>query len=162
MTPGRIIAGLLVALALAAAPLACLGGSSVDASDMSVPALADLSAGPALDLTGADETPPPDLASDQARPFLDLTAKDLTGLFNCYGVAVCDPNAEFCIKYFDGTKAVPGNLVNSPACFQPSDTCGNQGQNMDCGCIQNDASLGTNCQGDCVDNADGTFNCYAK
>lgn len=105
----------------------------------------------------------PDLAvADAARPLLDLASTDLAGLFNCKGVAICNPTMDFCLTYYDGSQAVPGKTVNSPACFAPTDTCTNQGQNMDCGCIQNDDSLGVNCQGSCVDNLDGTFTCYAK
>ena len=56
-------------------------------------------------------------------------------------------------------------MVSGPACYEPSDTCANQGQNMDCGCIQNDSTLGPSCQGSCVtnNNPDGstTFDCYA-
>ena len=40
--------------------------------------------------------------------------------------------------------------------------CADNGQQMDCGCIQNDNGLGLACQGSCVDNGDGTFDCYAK
>lgn len=101
------------------------------------------------------------MSVDLSRPLIDLAARDLTGLFDCYGVAVCDPTMDFCIKYFNGSQANPGTLTQPPACFMPGATCASNGQNMDCGCIQNDCVLGPQCQGSCVDNGDGTFSCYA-
>jgi hypothetical protein len=125
-------------------------------------------------LTGADGGGPdaradggatPDLArqADLARSIPDLGGSDLAGLQNCFDVSVCDPTMEFCIKYFDGSQAAPGSVATgSPACYAPSDTCANQGQNMDCGCIQADPVIGVYCQGSCVDNGDGTFSCFAQ
>lgn len=104
----------------------------------------------------SDPGAPPDLGSSSPAP------RDLGGLTDCFGVAICDPAQQFCIKFFDGSQAAPGNMTAGPACFAPSDTCGNQGQNMDCGCIQNDPQLGMNCQGSCVDNGNGTYFCYAQ
>jgi hypothetical protein len=89
----------------------------------------------------------------------DLGAADLAGFVNCYGVAVCDPGTMFCIKYHSGSPATPGNLTaGSPACFVPDDCNGNT---MDCSCITQDTSLGPNCA-TCVDNKDGTYDCYAQ
>jgi hypothetical protein len=93
---------------------------------------------------------------------IDLATLDLAGLTNCYGVAICDPNSSFCLRYNDGSQAAPGNVTSGPACFQPSDTCANQGQPMNCSCIQADANLGTACQGSCVDHGDGTYDCFKK
>jgi hypothetical protein len=92
---------------------------------------------------------------------LDFSNADLTGLTNCYGATVCDPTSSFCIRFYNGSAAAPGTLGGGPACYEPSDTCGNQGQNMDCGCIQADPILGAECQGSCVDHMDGTYDCYA-
>lgn len=117
------------------------------------------------DAHAGDLARPPDLQRtyDFARHIPDLGASDLTGLQNCFDVSVCDPTMEFCIKYYDGSQATPGNpVVGSPACYPPSDTCANMGQNMDCGCIQNDPMLGIYCQGSCADNGDGSFSCYAQ
>jgi hypothetical protein len=109
------------------------------------------------DMAGREDlASPPDMAQRRT----DLASTDLAGLFLCYGVAICSPTTDFCIKYHSGSQGVPGSLVNSPACFTPSDTCANQGQQMNCGCIQADATLGPSCQGACIDNQDGTFDCY--
>src|SRR5579862_2286631 len=75
--------------------------------------------------------PSPDLGSPPS------SGKDFGGLTDCFGVAICDPTMQFCIKFYSGSQAAPGMLTNPPACFAPSDTCANQGQAMDCGCIQN-------------------------
>ena len=148
---------LLIGVVVTTLVVSCIGGSSSMVADMLATS---------RDMSGAGDAAkgPVDgaLAVDAAKPLLDLAATDLAGLFNCYGVAICDPTTDFCIKYYTGSAADPGNLVNSPACFTPSDTCGNQMLNMNCDCIQNDANTGLLCQGSCVDNADGTFNCYAK
>jgi len=70
---------------------------------------------------------------------------------------------QFCITYNDGSAATPGKSVfGSPACYAPDVDCADNGQNMDCGCIQNDDTLGVGCEGSCVDNGDGTFVCYAN
>ncbi len=153
-----IYAVLLIGVVFTTLVVSCLGGSSSMIGDM---------LGLSRDMSGAstdDAKGPIDgaVGVDAAKPLLDLAATDLAGLFICYGVAICDPSTDFCIKYYAGSAAVPGNLVNSPACFTPSDTCGNQGLNMNCDCIQGDANTGTLCQGSCVDNLDGTFTCYAK
>ena len=111
------------------------------------------------------DAPAADLASapDLARAIPDLASTDLAGLISCFGSSVCDPTMQFCIKYFDGSQAAPGNVVvGSPACYDPSDTCNNMGQNMDCGCIQNDPMLQLGCLGSCVDNGDGSFSCFAN
>lgn len=92
---------------------------------------------------------------------IDFSNADLTGLTNCYGATACDPNQAFCIRFYAGSQAAPGSLAGGPACYEPSDTCANQGQNMDCGCIQNDPVLGVACQGSCLDHMDGTYDCYA-
>jgi hypothetical protein len=92
---------------------------------------------------------------------IDFSNADLTGLTNCYGVTACDPNEAFCIRFYAGSQTTPGSLAGGPACYEPSDTCANQGQNMDCGCIQADPILGVACQGSCVDHMDGTYDCYA-
>jgi hypothetical protein len=106
----------------------------------------------------ADPSPmsSPDLGSSPT------SGRDFGGLTDCFGVAICDPTMQFCIKFYSGSQAAPGALTNPPACFAPSDTCANQGQNMDCGCIQADPQLGPSCQGACVDNGDGTYSCYAS
>jgi hypothetical protein len=91
----------------------------------------------------------------------DLASTDLAGLTNCYGMAVCDPTQMFCIRYYDGSQAAPGKLSFGPACYEPGTPCADNNQNMDCGCIQNDDNLGPLCQGSCVDNMNGTFDCYA-
>src|SRR5690348_13818588 len=100
----------------------------------------DLALGP------PDLTPPP-----------DLFPADIAGMTNCFGVALCDPTQMFCIRFHSGSQGTPGNVSGGPACYSPVDDCAAQGQQMDCGCIQNDATLGTNCQGSCVDHMDGTF-----
>jgi len=163
----RVLQTIAGVLALAAAFIvpACLDGGSVESSDLGLvrdgSQIAD-AAHRTFDLSNVDSAQAP-ASVDMSKPVLDLTQGDLTGLFNCYNVAICAPNQMFCIKYFDGSAAAPGKLVGgSPACYEPSDTCGNQGQNMDCGCIQNDGTLGPACQGSCVDNQDGTFTCYAQ
>jgi hypothetical protein len=151
----RTLAVLAVGSATAAALLvACVGSSTVTTPNVD--------AGHDLAHDAASASTDGASVADASRPLLDLASSDLAGLFNCYGVAVCDPTTDFCIKYYTGSAATPGQLMNSPACFTPSDTCGNQGQNMDCACIQNDANLGVGCKGSCVDNMDGTFTCYAK
>lgn len=116
-------------------------------------------AGPNDVLTsGADPTPPPTGPTDLGA----APPGDLAGLVNCYGVAVCDPSLHFCIQFFSGSQAAPGAPVSSAACYQPTDTCANQGQPMTCACIQADPSLGTGCQGSCLDHGDGTYFCYAQ
>ena len=159
------ILGGAIALTIAIVVPACLDSGPSGNSDLSVvldSAMAVDAAHRTFDLANVDSALPTTNA-DLSKPVLDLSQGDLTGLFNCYNVAICEPNKMFCIKYFDGTAAVPGKLVGgSPACYEPSDTCGNQGQNMDCGCIQNDGTLGPSCQGSCVDNQDGTFSCFAQ
>jgi hypothetical protein len=137
---------------------ACAAGCVGDVA----PSALDGGDGGAVDLARGD-APRPDLLAppDLARIAPDLSGADLTGLLDCFGVAVCDPTMQFCIKYYDGSQAAPGNVsAGSPACYEPSDTCANMNQNMDCGCIQNDPILGMYCQGACVDNGDGTFGCF--
>jgi hypothetical protein len=142
----------------------CLGGGGGDAPD-----------GGAVELGASDDSggvtpsnddggggPPTPLDSGMAPGMSDLAALDLAGLTNCYGVAICDPGSSFCIRYFAGSQATPGNAAGGPACYQPSDTCANQGQPMNCSCIQADSNLGPSCQGSCVDHNDGTYDCYAK
>jgi hypothetical protein len=135
-------------------------GSSPDApSDGGPP---DLTTGGASDGGGGKDgggVPTPVDSGSIAN--FDLASADLTGLTNCFGVAVCDPNSSFCIRYNAGSQATPGALVGGPACYEPSDTCANQGLNMDCTCIQGDSNLGMACQGSCVDHMDGTYDCYA-
>lgn len=106
----------------------------------------------------ADRGAPNDLGTPPPSP----SPRDLGGLTDCFGVAVCDPAQQFCIKFFAGSAAAPGALSAGPACFVPSDTCTNQGQPMNCACIQADAQLGMSCQGSCADNGDGTYFCYAQ
>jgi hypothetical protein len=118
-------------------------GGAQAGGDSSVPT-GDLSMGP------PDLTPPP-----------DLFPADIAGMINCHGVAICDPAIHFCIIFHSGSQATPGSVSGGPACFEPSDACANQGQQMNCGCIQADNTLGTNCQGSCVDHMDGTYDCYA-
>jgi hypothetical protein len=84
------------------------------------------------------------------------------GTIDCYGAAACDPATAFCIKYYAGSQSAPGAIASGPACYEPSDTCANQGQAMDCGCIRNDAVLGPACAGGCVDNGNGTYVCFAQ
>ncbi len=113
---------------------------------------------------GGDASAATDLAMVSSQPDLspqvDLFPADIAGLTNCYGVALCDPTVHFCIRFFGGSQTAQGALAGGPACYQPSDTCANQGQQMDCGCIQADPSLGVNCQGSCVDNMNGSYDCY--
>jgi hypothetical protein len=146
----------LLPFALAAG---CLGGSPTmkgltpgDSDPTRTPVSAS-----ALLPEGTAPSPPgsPDLGTTPA-------PRDLGGLTDCFGVAVCDPTMQFCIKFFTGSQSAPGALSNAPACFVPSDTCSDQGQPMDCNCIQNDPQLGLSCQGSCVDNGDGTYACYAQ
>jgi hypothetical protein len=105
---------------------------------------------------------PPDLVPPPPPPSRDLAVYDLTGLVNCFGVATCDPQAMFCIRYFKGSQASPGMMSAAPACYAPSDTCQDQGQPMNCGCIQVDATLGLGCEGSCLDRGDGTYDCFAQ
>lgn len=113
---------------------------------------------------------PPDLGPSSGpddlapRPIarLDLAGADLAGLTDCFGYAVCDATTMFCIRYHDGDEQAPGKMPYAPSCYQPTDTCDNMGQGFDCGCIQNDPVLGIPCQGSCVDNNNGTFDCYAR
>ena len=128
-------------------------------------------AGPADDAAAAlvIDAAVPDLAAvdaatapasvDMARPAHDLASTDLAGLFNCYGVAICDPTQQFCIRLFAGSLAAPGKMA-APACYQPDPSCADNGLPMDCNCIQNDCTLAPLCQ-NCVDKGDGTFDCYA-
>jgi hypothetical protein len=108
---------------------------------------------------GPDLGAPADLATP--RPPLDLSSTDLAGLVNCFGVAICDPRGMFCIRYHSGSMANPGTVTFGPACYEPATACADNGQNMDCGCIQADDTLGGQCQGACVDNMNGTYECYA-
>jgi hypothetical protein len=146
---------------LALLTLVGCGGSSADPLDAAVSHADTQDGGSAVDGgdTDAGASARPD---GSTRGGIDLASVDLTGLVNCYGVAICDPNLHFCIRYHDGSQGTPGNLTAGPACFDPSDTCANQGQPMNCSCIQADANLGTACQGSCVDNMNGTYDCYAK
>ena len=118
------------------------GGGTQASPDLGMPA--DMTALP------PDLMPPP-----------DLFPADIAGLTNCYGVALCDPQLMFCIKYHDGSQTTPGKTTGGPACYSPSMSCADQQQNMDCGCIQADNALGVACQGSCVDHGDGTYDCYA-
>jgi hypothetical protein len=143
---------------------ACQGGEITDSQDLSANDT-DLSQPinhPTHDLANDDGGNGGDLATvDMAKHPFDLAATDLAGLVNCYNVAICDPNMDFCIRYDDGSQAVPGKAVfGSPACFTPAVPCADNMQPMDCNCIQNDDALGMNCQGSCVDNGNGTFVCY--
>ncbi len=156
-----VLSALIVGLALFGP--ACLRDPSPGDQDAAVQL--DSGVGDALkslDLRGANSGE--DLAGlDLAKPILDFAATDLAGLVNCYGRAVCDPAMDFCISYNDGSEAAPGVTVfGSPACYTPDTPCADNGQAMDCGCIQNDAALGLGCQGSCIDNMDGTFVCYAQ
>lgn len=145
---------------------ACIGGTvtpvgdgGVAGKDASVQhdlgvSLDDLSQGAVADLTV-----PRDLSQP---PVMDLAAADLTGLFDCYGVAACSPTQMFCMKFHSGSTAAPGTVTSGPACYGPDPACVDNGLPMDCSCIQADANLGLGCQGACVDNMNGTFDCYAK
>lgn len=97
---------------------------------------------------------PADLA--QAPP-PDLVSVDLTGLVDCFGATVCDPNTTFCIRLNSGSATNPGT-AKTPACYEPVDC---MGANMNCDCITQDAVLGPNCL-NCVDHMDGTYDCYAQ
>jgi hypothetical protein len=158
-----VIPILFVSLVLGAALIqpACLD-SAPGGADQSV--TLDLSSDSArpMDLANADTGE--DLAGhDIAKPILDFASTDLAGLVNCLNRAVCDPTMQFCITYNDGSQATPGKtVIGSPACYAPDTPCADNGQNMDCGCIQNDGTLGNGCQGSCVDNGDGTYVCYAQ
>ncbi len=102
----------------------------------------------------------PDLGSpaDLARPPMpDLVSADLTGLVNCFGATVCDPNTTFCIREHSGSAANPGT-TQTPACYEPVDC---MGANMNCDCITQDPVIGPACV-NCVDNMDGTYDCYAQ
>ena len=157
---------LALSLVVGLAVPACQDGGTTD-PDLSA-STADLSQPlnhPVHDLAGTDGGNGGDLATttDMAKHPFDLAATDLAGLVNCYNVAICDPNMDFCIRYDDGSQAAPGKAVfSSPACFTPGTPCADNMQPMDCNCIQNDDTLGLNCQGSCVDNGDGTFVCYAN
>jgi hypothetical protein len=153
---------LILALVLGAALIqpACMDDASSGEPDQAVSL--DLATDSAhRDLANADTGE--DLAGrDIAKPVLDFAATDLAGLVNCLNRAICDPTMMFCITYNDGSQATPGKTVfGSPACYAPDTPCVDNGQMMDCGCIQNDATLGMGCQGSCVDNGDGTYVCYA-
>jgi hypothetical protein len=142
--------------------MALVAGGCLDPiafTDDPVPGVPD--AGAKLDQPGPDAAAPPavDLGPGAA---VDLATLDLTGLTNCYGATVCDPAQQFCVRYHDGSQGAPGALYAGPACFVPNTDCATLGQNMDCGCIQADDSLGAKCQGGCVDNQNGTFDCYAQ
>jgi hypothetical protein len=159
---GLLTLAVLVGLA---AP-ACQDGGGGDTDLSATPMdLSQVVTHPAHDLASNDGGSGTDLASnvDMAKHPFDLAATDLAGLVNCYNVAICDPNMDFCIRYDNGSQAAPGKSVfNSPACFTPAMPCADAMQPMDCNCIQNDDALGMNCQGSCVDNGDGTFVCYAN
>jgi hypothetical protein len=114
----------------------------------------------ASDARAADASPDAP-ARDLAGGPADFAGVDLAGLVLCYGAAVCDPAMQFCLRYYAGPRSAPGMLVNGPSCFEPSDTCANLGQNMDCGCIQNDPNLQGGCA-DCLDHGDGTYDCFAR
>jgi hypothetical protein len=146
--------------------VAACGDSAQSGADLSMSAMNDAGGG------GADEDGGPGSGVDGGMQSMadlaggggsiDLASLDLAGLTNCYGVAICDPNAAFCIRFHDGSQAAPGNVTSGPACFEPSDTCANQGQPMNCSCIQADSNLGVTCQGSCVDHGDGTYDCYKQ
>jgi hypothetical protein len=151
--------GLIIALSLIGP--ACLNDAPTDTDAQVKLDMAHDGPGPSADLsTNADGGE--DLAgADASKPILDFASGDLTGLVNCYNRAVCDPTTDFCITYNDGSQAMPGKTVLfSPACFAPDTPCADNGQQMDCNCIQNDGTLGLACQGSCVDNGDGTYVCY--
>jgi hypothetical protein len=120
-----------------------------------------LPAGNTNDDGGGSVLPTP-LDGGTVNASVDLAALDLGGFTNCYGVAICDPGAAFCIRFWDGSQAAKGNLVGGPACYEPTDTCANQGQPMNCSCIQADTNLGVACMGSCVDHQDGTYDCYKQ
>ena len=63
----------------------------------------------------------------------------------------------FCIRLNPGSAANPGTPAR-PACYQPVDC---MGANMNCDCITQDPVLMQHCT-NCVDHADGTFDCYAQ
>jgi hypothetical protein len=142
------------------APGATPGRLSAWSPDLGSPGKSDApaSAHPDFAVAAEDLASPPDMAK---RTTFDLASTDLAGLLDCYGVAICNPSMDFCIKYHAGSQAAPGALVNSPACFSPSDTCANQGQTMGCNCIQADANLGPHCQ-TCVAGTNGAFDCYGQ
>ena len=124
------------------------GGGKQDAvGDMAMSAAADLARAPSTDMSLPQ-------ALDQGT--VGVTG-DLAGLVNCYGATVCDPNTSFCIRYYSGSAATPGNIVAGPACFEPADC---MGQPMNCNCITQDQNLGGACV-NCVDHMDGTYDCYA-
>ncbi len=111
---------------------------------------------------GGDPVPDPGDGADGGTVTAPSSTPDLGGLIDCYGVAACDPNMMFCIKFYPGSQSSPGTPTTAPACYAPDGaSCADQGENMDCGCIQNDDILGPSCQ-TCVDNGDGTYSCFAQ
>jgi len=135
-------------------------GSAPDASDAAPPV--DGSGSDDLVTAGNHDGGVPTPVDSGPIGNLDFAGADLTGLTNCFGATACDPTTSFCIRYNAGSQAAPGTLAGGPACYEPADTCANQGLNMDCSCIQADNNLGGACQGSCVDHMDGTYDCYAK
>ncbi len=89
----------------------------------------------------------------------DLRPTDLAGLTDCYDRAYCDSATMFCLRFFAGSPGQPGGEKLAPSCYAPNDPCPNG--TLDCTCIQQDAVLGSAC-GECFDNKDGTFTCYAE
>lgn len=144
----------------------CGGDNAQSGADLSLAVPSDGGGGGPVDDDGGNAggdgaaSAMPDLAGGGGA--LDLASLDLAGLTNCFGAAICNPGTSFCLRFHDGSQAQPGNLTGGPACFEPADTCANQGQPMNCSCIQNDANLGVACQGSCVDHGDGTYDCYKQ
>jgi hypothetical protein len=112
---------------------------------------------PSLDAGVGGGEPDLAIAPDLARPATDLRSTDLAGLVDCFGATVCDPTQSFCMRLHSGSQAAPGT-TQSPACYEPADC---MGANMNCDCITQDATLSTLCPV-CVDNQDGTYDCYAQ
>ncbi len=152
MTAGMGVAPFVIAAAVGFAA-GCVGASSAPPS--STGGNGSTQDSPADAGVAADLAPAVDLGPALAPP--DLVSTDLAGFVNCFGVTVCDPSMDFCIRLNSGSATNPGT-IHSPACYQPIDC---MGANMNCDCITQDAVLGASCV-NCVDHMDGTYDCYAQ
>ena len=130
----------------------CLGGTPSSTAIGGNGATQDST--PDAGVAAPDLSVSPDLAPAPAPP--DMRSTDLAGLGDCFGVAVCDPTMEFCIRVIPGSPSAPGK-PKPAACYQPVDC---MGANMNCDCITQDPVLSAVCAS-CVDHMDGTYDCYS-
>src|SRR4051794_35880224 len=110
----RLAFAFLVSFIATLALAGCLG-SAPDATDDGGSMHMLTSDGGATDgATGGTDSAVP-TPVDSGGGSIDFSNADLTGLTNCYGATVCDPNETFCIRFYTGSQATPGTVAGGPS-----------------------------------------------